>query len=97
MDEKISKSKRKVLKKLKQGNLQLGVHVITLAVGKNDMLDIYPAYVLLQKVYKELNMTVVGVASDRESANTLLLKITDDCLKETGDVNLKQFFEMERK
>ena len=42
-------------------------------------------------------MTVVGVASDRESANTLLLKITDDCLKETGDVNLKQFFEMERK
>ena len=52
MDEKISKSKRKVLKKLKQGNLQLGVHVITLAVGKNDMLDIYPAYVLLKRFTK---------------------------------------------
>lgn len=91
-DEKLSKSKSKVLKKLKQGNLQLGVQVIALALSERDMLEIYPAYVLLQRIYKESDMMVVGIASDREVAEELLLKMTDDCIKSTGDVNLKKFF-----
>lgn len=91
-DEKLSKSKRKVLKKLKQGNLQLGIHVITVSLSKEDMLEIYPAYVLLQRIYRELPLVVVGVASDREAASELLIRITADCLLETGDVDLRQYF-----
>lgn len=93
VDVKLSKSRAKVLKKLKQGNLQLGIHVITLSLCEDDMLEIYPAYVLLQKVYKESDITVVGIASDREAANELLLKMTDDCLRETGKVDLRKYFE----
>lgn len=92
VDEKLSKTKSKVIKKLKQGNLQLGVQVITLASNDSDMLEIYPACVLLQRIYKESDMMVVGVASDREAAEQLLLKMTDDCMKSTGDVKLKEFF-----
>lgn len=91
-DEKLLKSKRKVLKKLKQGKLQLGVYVMILSLSENDMIEIIPSYILMQKSYKELDMTVVGIASGREEAEQLLLKMTDDCFGETGNVDLKQYF-----
>ena len=94
-DERLSKSKRKVLKKLKQGTLQLGVNIITLALSEGDLLEIYPSYILLQKVYRRSDITVVGVASDRDAAYELLKQMTDDCLRETGNVDLKQFFNEE--
>ena len=91
-DESLSKKKRKVLKNLKQGKLQLGIFVITLPLNEEDALEIYPAYVLSQKVYRESEITIVGVASDRETADKLLLMMTDDCLKENGNVNFREFF-----
>lgn len=94
-DEKLSKSKRKVLKKLKQGNLQLGVHVITLALNEKDLLEIYPSYILLQKVYRDSDLTVVGVASGRDEAYELLTKMTEDCIKKNGNADLRQFFNKE--
>ena len=60
--DNLLKNKSKVLKNLKQGKLQLGVFVITLPLGDEDMLEIYPSYILLQKMYRELDMTVVGIA-----------------------------------
>ncbi len=91
--DNLLKSKRKVLKNLKQGKLQLGVFVITLPLGDEDMLEIYPSYVLLQKVYMEQKMTVVGIADSEESAFSLVEKMTLDCLKEKSDANVRAFFE----
>lgn len=87
------KSKRKVLKNLKQGKLQPGVYVITLPLGDEDMLDIYPSYVLLQKVYREQEMTVVGIAGERSSAFSLVEKMALDCLRENSNANIRAYFE----
>ena len=87
------KSKRKVLKKLKQGKLQHGVCVITLPLGDEDMLEIYPSYILLQKIYKELDITVVGVAGEQSVAISLVERMTMDCLKTNSDANVRAFFE----
>ena len=94
VDEEISKHKRKTIKNLKYSKLMLGVYVITLSNNPNDELDIIPSYVLMQKIYKDMELIVVGIASDRDSALELLNRMTYDCLNETGNVSFKQYFNM---
>ena len=72
----------------------LGVYVITLSNNPNDELDIIPSYVLMQKIYKDMELIVVGIASDRDNALELLNRMTYDCLNETGNVSFKQYFNM---
>lgn len=86
-------SKRKVLKKLKQGKLQMGVFVITLPLSDSDMLEIYPSYVLLQKAFKEAMVTVVGVAGEQATAFSLIEQMADDCLKTNNNANIRAYFE----
>ena len=87
------KSKRKVLKNLKQGKLQPGVYVITLPLGDEDMLDIYPSYVLLQKAFKNFNVTVVGIAGEQETAFELIETMMNDCIAIDNTVNIRAYFE----
>ncbi len=94
VDEEISKHKRKTIKNLKHGKLMLGVYVIALSTNPQDELDIVPSYVLMQKVYKDMELLVVGIASDRDNALKLLNTMTMDCLNETGNVSLRQYFKM---
>ena len=65
---------------------------MVLADSECDQLEIYPSYVLLQKIYKEKELMVVGLASEMGSAKDLLVKMTEDCLRETGNVSLKEYF-----
>ena len=94
VDEEISKHKRKTIKNLKYSKLMLGVYVITLSNNPNDELDIIPSYVLMQKIYKDMELIVVGIASDRDNALELLNRMTYGCLNETGNVSFKQYFNM---
>ena len=91
----LSESKRKVLKKLKQGKLQTGVFVITLPLGKSDMLEVYPSYVLLQKAFKETSVTVVGIADQQESAFLLIEQMVNDCLQEHNNADIRGYFEQD--
>ncbi len=92
LDDEISKDKRKILSKLKHNKLTFNVYVMVLADSECDQLEIYPSYVLLQKIYKEKELMVVGLASEMGSAKDLLVKMTEDCLRETGNVSLKEYF-----
>ena len=94
LDDDISKNKRTIIKKLKQNKLTLGVYVIVLSESDTDQLEIYPSYVLLQKVYRDIEITVVGIASDLDASRELLVRMTEDCLRETGKVSLKDYFNM---
>lgn len=93
MADDLAKTKGKVIKKLKQGKLQMGVFVITLPLGDNDMLEICPSYVFLQKFYKETDVTVVGLAGEQASAFSLIEKIADDCMREQGNADIRGYFE----
>ena len=94
LDDITSENKRKIIRKLKHNKLTLGVYVIVLSENDTDQLEIYPSYVLLQKAFSDMAMTVVGIASDLESSRELLVRMTDDCLKETGKASLKEYFNM---
>lgn len=95
--EELSDSRRKVLKKLKQGKLQMGVLVITLPLGDNDMLEIYPSYVLLQEKYKQEQITVVGIAGEQETAFSLIEQMANDCLANNGNADIRAYFEQDMK
>lgn len=90
--DELSAEKKQVIKKLKQGKLQIGVHVIAIPQGEQDMLEIFPSYVLLQDYYKGLNIHVVGLAGDHESALTLVEQMTNDCLKQRDDADVRAYF-----
>jgi len=91
--EDLLKDKAKVIKKMKKGKLQMGVFVITLPVSQSDTLEIYPSYVLLQKVYKKLELTVVGLAGGQDTAFGLVEKMMNDCLKANENADIRGFFE----
>lgn len=88
----LAAEQRKVIKKLKQGKLQIGVYVIAIPVGEQDMLEIYPSYVLLQEAYKQMDVQVVGLAGSQSSAYEILEMMTNDCIQATGSVNIREYF-----
>ena len=94
LDDEISENKRKIIRKLKHNKLTLGVYVIVLSESDTDQLEIYPSYVLVQDIFKDNEMTVVGIASDLASSRELLVRMTEDCLKETGKASFKEYFNM---
>ena len=94
VDEDISKQKKKIMRRLKHNKETIGVYIITLSLNPEDELDIYPSYVLRKKEYIDKNIIVVGIASDKENAMELLVKMTDDCFKEMGKIFFRQFFRL---
>ena len=50
----------KIIHRLKKNKLIPGLYVITLPMNNSNMFDIYPQYTLIQKVYKKIELTVVG-------------------------------------
>lgn len=69
------------------------IHVITLPLTEDGQLEIYPAYVLAQKEYQGLPFKVVGIASGREEALVLVEIMVNDCIDETGTVDLKAYLD----
>lgn len=85
----------KIKEKLKKNQFLPFIHVITLPLFEDGMLEIYPAYILLQKVYKEMDIQVVGIASGHNEALELVQEITENCMKETGQVDLKKYLKFD--
>ena len=89
--DSVAGKKRKILHNLKHDRLQINVYVITLPLSEAGIMEIYPSYVFLQKIYKKQDIYVIGLASDRWEAYELAEKIVMDCYKATGAFNIKQY------
>ena len=81
----------KLMDKINNGKLLVGVYVITLASNKNDNLDILNANLLLQKYYKEKEVYIVGVAKSKAECIDLVKRIISDCYKQRNDEKIKEF------
>lgn len=67
------------------------VHVITLPLTDDGVLEIYPAYILRQKLYQSMPIKVVGIAADHGEACRLVQQMADDCMRATGSVDLRNY------
>lgn len=84
------KRPKRLLKKLNKSKVPCRFFVITLAEGR-DQLAIYPAYCLQQPFYRKYPPVVVGLAEDYKEAQSLVIRIVEDSLAQTGECNLKEY------
>ncbi len=83
------KEPSKIKNKLKR-HTALSVYVICIASG-DDQLEIYKSIFLRQKYYRANPPIIVGIASNYDEAVGLVVRITEDCIRESGNCNLKEY------
>lgn len=89
--EKIKKKSRKFLHNLIHQKKQYIGYVITLPVGGDGLLHLYPVYVLNQSYYQKQNIMVVGIAKDKQEALLLVQDIVNECYGHTGDIQVGSY------
>ncbi len=85
------KNKRKIINNIRKGKLQLSAFVITLPMGNDGILELYPSYVLLQPQYKESGLYIIGISDDRKKALKLMSDIILECYNKTGSFNVSEY------
>ena len=85
------KKKEKIIQKLANNRLQPQVYVITLAQGEQNYLEFFSSALLKQRIYKEEELFVVGIAAGYSEAVAITRDITEQVYKETGDANVRWF------
>ena len=88
---KTIKNPKTVKMKLRINAGLLGIFIITLADG-TDQLEIYHAAFLKQKLHRKLwPPYVIGIASSKEEAMEMVTQITGECYNATGTARLKDY------
>lgn len=77
--------------KLRVAAGQIHVHLITISENGSNQLECFHNALLKQKVFHRKDHYVVGIAGNYEEALSLILKITQECVDETGKADLKTF------
>ena len=89
------KNPARIKRKLK---LHAGVSVIVITIANGaDQLDIFHSAYLKQKYYRYHPPVIVGIASDYKEAVEIVLKITNECVSENGNCNLKEYLKQKAK
>lgn len=86
-----AKAKRRL--KLHIGQL---LYVITISQGQ-DQLEIYHSAYLKQRYYRHHPPVIIGIASSRQEAVELVIRITRECLLATGECDLKEYLKLKAK
>ena len=85
------KNPKAVKWKLKMNAGLLGIFVIALADGENQ-LEIYNAAFLKQKLHRRFwPPYIIGIARSQEEAMEIIEKIAAECLAATGTARLKDY------
>ncbi len=85
---------KRIQKQLKKGDFIPFLHVITFPIfGDDGMLEIYPAYILQQKVFRDEDYLVVGLAGSRQTAFLLVKNIVTDCYEATKTADIRTYLE----
>ena len=85
------KKKYMMMGKIRLHRFQRDAYLITLASNGKNLLDIYPSYVLLQKVYRAQELFVVGLACGYDEALELTRQIVDDVYQNTGGFDVRAY------
>lgn len=90
--EHARKHKQQLLWNLKRGKRQKDLYVITLADGKGRILELYHGDALQIRYFRNSERVIVGLAVGQEEAEQVLLRLVDTVYRETGGLNMNQYF-----
>lgn len=93
--EKAKKQKYKIISRITRKKTQVGVYVITLPLNDDNILDIYPSYILNQKYYRRADMKIIGIACGYDEALGLMQSIVMDCYYITKQFKIREMAEKE--
>ncbi len=93
--DKAKKRRFEILKDLRKGKSQPGIHVITPPQNGNNILDIYPSYMLFMPPYKERDLMVIGIAADYWEALEVVRTIVDDLYQAGKELSLESLLKKE--
>ena len=82
----------KVKNKLRRNIGQVLVYITAISENPTEQLDIYHCSILKQKYFhKSKDFTIVAITSTHAEAVMYVKYLTEDCLKQRGDCNLKEY------
>ncbi len=91
VSDELKKKEKKVLHKIRNGQMQLNIYVITLSQSESNQLDIFNVALLVQKKISIEHTFIVGISKGYEAALVLVEKIVQDIYHETQDVNIRAY------
>ncbi len=93
LGKSVQSHERKIRDRLDQNQIDLGHYLITYAANERDQLDIINTSTLFNENLLKHLPKVIGIAGSRREAYEVVMQITEECLKENGDANLKNYIE----
>ena len=81
----------KVIEKVHKSKLVPNLYLIALSFNSDNMLDLIPEWEALQKGYPKNELKVVGIATGKKEAVTLVKRIVEDSLVHTGNADVRPF------
>lgn len=94
VDEFLQKKLHRTKRLLEQNKGDLFVYCIILSENENNLFDILSGLELRFSYYKKRENVVVGLACDKESAVSMVARIVEEMYNQTGEINVKQFFQL---
>lgn len=92
--ENAKKRRFSIIQNIRKGRFSPGVHVITLPSNDKNVLDIYPASVLLKDYYKnQKDFLILGIAADYYEALSVAGNIVDEVYRKTGAFSVAAYLE----
>lgn len=91
LSESVKGESRKIIKALRKGRADIGYFALTLAENGTDHIDVIASGYLKQKILLEKLPPLIGLSVTRAEAMDLIVRITDDCLRETGGTDLRAY------
>ena len=86
----------KIKWKIRHNAGQIEIYVITLASNPKNLLDIIPAYELMQKAYPKRDMYVVGLAGGYDEALEVVTQIIDEVYQQTGGFAVAAYLQQKK-
>lgn len=76
---------------IKQGRGRLKLYLITLSNNDSDQLEIIHNSLLKQRLYRKLDLRIVGFANSKEEATDLVIDMLNETIESTGSCNIKDY------
>lgn len=89
--EMVRGRKERIMKRIESHGAEPCHYLITLAENEHEQLDLFSTAFLTEKRKRTIPL-VVGLAGSKREAVFLVKKMTEDCVANRGDVNLRAFF-----
>lgn len=91
LGEGLDRKKKKVLRRLEAGKLNIGLYIITLPRQEKNQLEIYQSSLLLQRDFPKKDLFVVGIVKGYEEALELVEEITKEVYNVTEGADIRSY------